>query len=1323
MSSNSSQGQNELGVRVNIEFLKEGHNFQLLTAVMYPVIFETGSQKRNPTKMLLRSIKEEPAIALSSSTAGGERSPDKVDGEQFPDLFGRLLKKSKKLRTYQMRFVRVLEGAVYYSKKLESLSDEGWLRKQEALSKQAVTQGEIMVRNTEKDVAIIPIEVGFRRPNHNTAAAVARAFVDPERPHKLCIETKIGENSEMFNLRVPDHDDLWINKSSVGKDGKRIPPSETSATWVQGILQYRRQFLARKRQNANRLNRAPHRRGTSSSKPTTKPVTDLQRIIGGSKSEGSIREHKKKHSRTRSRRSGSTRMDIIRIDASEETAKTRQLEQLASYVPRILLSQYLKADMQSLSVLHDHKSRSTEDKKVPTYLHERRQHLVPPLSFALPCSCLVLADVSGFTNLNEAFSTVEGGAEKVTYHLNQYFTILLNIIEKHGGDCIKFAGDALIVLFKEEPEYDQQTYISRVHKHIKPIKPHQYTCLRAIQCALELGAQPAYKITGGGGFHKVELTLHVAVGYGDLQALHVGGHDNEWEFLLTGAPFKQIAKAIDISKKGEVVVTKEVWTEVKKHCKGKSVSAYGSSEVKVSAVIHDVKTLPAATITIPLKIWPAIERYVPRMVRDGIGKGMTRWLAELRNVSVIFVNIKGLMLNRRHNTPLDKTHEVLGFMESVVACNQGYRRQFLVDDKGTVLIVVFGVPPFSWEDNGYRAVKTAMELSQTLHTLDVDHAIGIASGMVYVGSVGSLSRREHAVVGDTVNSAARLSCKAPNGTVWIDEATSQQANRKIILKPCGSIKVKGKNKKIQIYEPTQFRVARNLLEGPHVIGREDLLKSCMNHLVAVKVNRAKRMLWLTGPAGVGKTVIMGYIYRLAKQNLQTFYTIGEATATSLAHNVWGQLLEQVMGLSGQPPSMMRHHIQEAVAQSDELKTLSPYLELLNTLLDCEFPATDESARLLNEAHMTDAMEAISLFTHNMLLELVKIAVGNRPSVWVIDDAQYIDYRSMQLLFDVFDSLPSVLMLMATRDIKAASTSATDNKSESINREGKNKSKSYEEKIKKMDGQVETRVGSTTLKSSRNTTTAAVTESASTADVVYRGTYDSETAAFHSPLPTILDTPPVSALASRHSSELSAVGVTGETDNRITMAIRNPIISHMDDDDELVVAKRDQNNGDGDGCENDAKDDEKSNNNDINTQTDVENSSDNTHNGEAFKNDDDGEKKKSNGQPEVECKKGKGGLEQHQVDHRMRKPIKEDNDGHKSAPPARDNNNNNDDDDDDEAHPNRKKKQPPCLKKESLLTKSMPCLDELLVGKNTAAAAAAAVAAAAHELKNVRSYIL
>ena len=127
--------------------------------------------------------------------------------------------------------------------------------------------------------------------------------------------------------------------------------------------------------------------------------------------------------------------------------------------------------------------------------------------------------------------------------------------------------------------------------------------------------------------------------------------------------------------------------------------------------------------------------------------------------------------------------------QQVITRNNGFRRQYLCDDKGTVLIVIFGVPPFSQETDVYRAVKTALEIRQALMKLNVGHSQGVATGDVYVGSVGSALRREHAVVGDTVNASARLSGRAENYGILCDFHTYEGCRSTIKMRAEGSIKV------------------------------------------------------------------------------------------------------------------------------------------------------------------------------------------------------------------------------------------------------------------------------------------------------------------------------------------------------------------------------------------------------------------------------------------------------------------------------------------------------------------------------------------------------
>ncbi len=90
------------------------------------------------------------------------------------------------------------------------------------------------------------------------------------------------------------------------------------------------------------------------------------------------------------------------------------------------------------------------------------------------------------------------------------------------------------------------------------------------------------------------------------------------------------------------------------------------------------------------------------------------WLAELRTATVIFVNLKDLVLDKKGNDSPALAHQILCTLQPIISNNGGYRRQYLVDDKGSVLIVVFGVPPFAHSDDPYRAVKTAIEMRNAL---------------------------------------------------------------------------------------------------------------------------------------------------------------------------------------------------------------------------------------------------------------------------------------------------------------------------------------------------------------------------------------------------------------------------------------------------------------------------------------------------------------------------------------------------------------------------------------------------------------------------------
>ena len=85
--------------------------------------------------------------------------------------------------------------------------------------------------------------------------------------------------------------------------------------------------------------------------------------------------------------------------------------------------------------------------------------------------------------------------------------------------------------------------------------------------------------------------------------------------------------------------------------------------------------------------------------------------------------------------------------QSILHTTGAYLRQFLVDDKGCVLIACWGMPHMSYLDNANRALHAAAQIRTELLKLDMKSSFGITTGDVYCGTVGSALRMEYAAIG------------------------------------------------------------------------------------------------------------------------------------------------------------------------------------------------------------------------------------------------------------------------------------------------------------------------------------------------------------------------------------------------------------------------------------------------------------------------------------------------------------------------------------------------------------------------------------------------
>merc|ERR1719375_757493 len=162
----------------------------------------------------------------------------------------------------------------------------------------------------------------------------------------------------------------------------------------------------------------------------------------------------------------------------------------------------------------------------------------------------------------------------------------------------------------------------------------------------------------------------------------------------------------------------------------------------------------------------------------------------MRITSVIFIQVAGVEVSTDAGSSI--AQELMMGVQRCTYNHEGTLNKFLVDDKGLLFLLVFGLPPMVHMDDPTRAILCCFDLVQLFAKMKLGGRFGVTTGRNYCGVVGSASRMEYTVLGDTVNLAARLMASSKENSVLTDETTQRLAKPNINFSALAPIKVKGK---------------------------------------------------------------------------------------------------------------------------------------------------------------------------------------------------------------------------------------------------------------------------------------------------------------------------------------------------------------------------------------------------------------------------------------------------------------------------------------------------------------------------------------------------
>lgn len=215
------------------------------------------------------------------------------------------------------------------------------------------------------------------------------------------------------------------------------------------------------------------------------------------------------------------------------------------------------------------------------------------------------------------------------------------------------------------------------------------------------------------------------------------------------------------------------------------------------------------------RIRGALGRYLPLQLVEKVigGKEQIKLGGERVHATILFADIRGftsIMSSMEPETVVELLNRYFSVMIDMVFRHQGTLDKIM----GDAVMAVFGAP-IAHEDDELRAVKAGLDMQRGIRELNdslvqegkkpINVGMGIATGIVISGNVGSKDRMEFTVMGDPVNVAFRVQNLADQEQVLITGSTYQHLIDQVVVNELEPIRVKGKTELIDVYEVIKLR--------------------------------------------------------------------------------------------------------------------------------------------------------------------------------------------------------------------------------------------------------------------------------------------------------------------------------------------------------------------------------------------------------------------------------------------------------------------------------------------------------------------------------------
>ena len=599
---------------------------------------------------------------------------------------------------------------------------------------------------------------------------------------------------------------------------------------------------------------------------------------------------------------------------------------------------------------------------------------------------LMFCDISGFTAMSEVLTRLgKEGAELMAGVLNRFFETMLAIADGWGGTQMKFGGDAMLLLFSDEGHAQ-----------------------RAAAAGLDMQSAMAQfrRVMAGGDTYR--LRMRIAIHSGRFFGASVGQPDGVLHYLLVGPDVNRTAEIEGAGEPGQVVVSAEAVALLGSACR---LSPGNDGAWWVRRLEPPPRPARQASSLHP----PVLQRYLLPPLAGPLMEGRhPGFSGEHRRVTAVFINLLGvspLLETKGEAQALAQMDEYVRVLLRTLERYGGFLAGSDLAQEGDKLICLFGAP-LSLEREEASALRTVIEFDQELARLGLDlrHRIGVSSGSVFAGEIGSSRRREYTVIGDSVNLAARLMAAAKPGEILVSKPTVERAASGFQVQRLRPLRLKGKAAPVPVFR-LRVREERALLpeevqaQATPLFGREEELAALLGLAHQVKATGHGCWAWVWGEPGIGKSRLTSEVLaRLRAEGWPEVVASCQMHTSRTTFAAWRSPLRNLIGIrsdDGQEAAWEK--LRSAVEKARE--DLAPFASLLGELVSLPVDEDPSVASL-------DAKERRRLLT-SLVVELLDAAARQRPLFLLFEDAHWADAPSLELLAAVLARPESALLAIVT----------------------------------------------------------------------------------------------------------------------------------------------------------------------------------------------------------------------------------------------------------------------------------------------------------------------